>query len=168
MASGLGGGLDWTPIAVAVAGAITVALAGGLLTEIGPWYRSLAKPSWQPPDWAFGPAWTIIFTLTATAAVLTWWELPEGQARTALLALYAINGVLNIAWSVFFFRMRRPDWAFYELVLLWLSILALIVFTAQWRPLAAWMLTPYLAWVTFAGALNRAVVIRNAPFTDGS
>jgi translocator protein len=166
MTGGMASGIDWMPVLVAALAAITVALAGGLLTDIGPWYRGLAKPSWQPPDWAFGPAWTLIFTLTATAAVMTWLVLPDSAARTTLIALYAANAVLNIAWSAIFFRMRRPDWAFFELLALWLSIVALIVFTLAWRPLAAWLLTPYLAWVTFAGVLNRAVVVRNAPFTD--
>ncbi len=168
MTSGFFGGIDWMPILVATVAAIMVGLAGGLLTDIGPWYRGLAKPSWNPPDWAFGPAWTLIFTLTASAAVLTWWVLPEGNARTILIVLYVANCVLNVAWSGIFFRMRRPDWAFYELLLLWLSIVSLIVFTVLWRPNVAWFLAPYLAWVTFAGVLNRAVVVRNMPFTGSS
>ncbi len=156
------------PILVATVAAIMVGLAGGLLTDIGPWYRGLAKPSWNPPDWAFGPAWTLIFTLTATAAVLTWWVLPDSNARTTLLVLYFANCALNVAWSAIFFRMRRPDWAFFELLALWLSIAALIAFTLQWRPTVAWCLAPYLAWVTFAGVLNRAVVVRNMPFTGAT
>jgi translocator protein len=163
-AIGFANGIDWLPILVAAGVAIAVGLAGGLLTDIGPWYRGLAKPSWNPPDWAFGPAWTLIFTLTATTAVMTWWVLPDDTARTTLLTLYAINCVLNITWSAIFFRMRRPDWALLELVLLWLSIAALIAFTLQWRPAVAWCLVPYLAWVSFAGVLNRAVAVRNAPF----
>jgi translocator protein len=160
--------VDWIPILVATGAAIMVGLAGGLLTDIGPWYRNLSKPSWNPPDWAFGPAWTLIFTLTATAAVLTWWVLPDGASRTTMLMLYFANCFLNVAWSAIFFRMRRPDWALIELVLLWLSIAALIVFSLQWRPNVAWFLAPYLAWVTFAGVLNRAVVVRNMPFTGAS
>jgi translocator protein len=155
---------DWMPVLVAAFVAIVVGAAGGLLTEIGPWYRELAKPPWQPPDWAFGPAWTLIFTLTAAAAVQTWWVLPHGQPRSTLLVLYAANCLLNVAWSALFFRLRRPDWALAELIALWLSIAALIAFTIQWKPTAAWLLTPYLAWVTFAGVLNRSVVRRNAPF----
>ncbi len=159
-----GEGMDWLPIVVAATTAIMVGVAGGLLTEIGPWYRGLAKPSWQPPDWAFAPAWTLIFTLTATSAVMTWRVLPAGAPRTTLLWLYALNCVLNVAWSALFFRIRRPDWALAELIALWLSIAALVVFTAQWHATAAWLLVPYLAWVTFAGVLNWAVVRRNAPF----
>jgi translocator protein len=155
---------DWMPVLVAASVALIVGAAGALLTEIGPWYRNLSKPSWQPPDWAFGPAWTLIFTLTVVAAVQTWAVLPSGQPRTALIALYAANCLLNVAWSALFFRLRRPDWALAELVALWLSIAALIAFTVQWHPTAAWFLAPYLAWVTFAGVLNRSVVHRNAPF----
>jgi translocator protein len=157
-------GIDWMPILVAAMTAIIVAIAGGLLTDIGAWYRGLSKPSWQPPDWAFGPAWTLIFTLTATSAVLTWGVLPASASHSTLLWLYVINGVLNIAWSAIFFRLRRPDWALAELIALWLSIAALIGFTAQWHPWAAWLLVPYLAWVTFAGVLNAWVAKHNAPF----
>ena len=84
--------------------------------------------------------------------------------RVVLLAAYAVNAVLNIAWSALFFRAERPDWAFFELVLLWLSVLALIVVTLPVSGLAAALLAPYLAWVTVAGFLNRAIVRLNGPF----
>jgi len=155
---------DRRPVMVASTAAVGVGLAGGLATEIGPWYVSLRKPSWQPPNWLFAPAWTIIFALTAAAAVRTWRATPDPAGRRGLLAAFATNGALNIAWSVLFFRLRRPDWALAEVVALWLSILSLIVSCGRRSRLAGWMLSPYLAWVTFASALNLKIVQLNRPF----
>ena len=152
------------PVLVAGLVALGVAVAGGLLTEIGPWYGALKKPKWQPPNWAFAPAWTLIFTLCAVAGVLAWNGLGPGDSGVALLAAFAVNGVLNIAWSALFFRARRPDWALVELVALWVSIVVLAAVAARSDLRSAMLLVPYLAWVTFAGVLNAAIVRLNAPF----
>lgn len=149
---------------VAVAACILVAVTGGWLTEVGPWYRTLRMPSWRPPTWAFGPAWTLIFAMIAMAATFAWNDAADARTRSILVALFAVNGALNIAWSGLFFKLRRPDWAFHELVLLWLSVLSLVVFTRDFAPAAAWLLAPYLAWVAFAGLLNHRIVALNAPF----
>lgn len=151
----------WQVPAAAVLWAVVVAVGGGLLTEIGPWYRRLRKPSWQPPDWAFGPAWTLIFLLSAAAAVLAWNGAPDVAARWRVVAVYVVNGVLNVGWSLLFFRLRRPDLALVEVLALWLSILAMVIGLAPLSGLAALLLAPYLAWVTFAAALNRAIVRLN-------
>ncbi|WP_026596905.1 TspO/MBR family protein [Methylobacterium sp. 77] len=155
---------DWGTIAVAAGAAFVTALAGGLLTVTGPWYQALRRPSWKPPDWAFGPVWTTIFTLTAVSAVIAWNADAEASTRHALLAAYGVNLVLNIAWSGIFFRLRRPDWAYLEVIALWLSIVALIVVTARISGIAALLLAPYLAWVSVATLLNRAIVRLNGPF----
>ncbi len=154
----------WKPIATAAAAALVVAGLGGAATEIGPWYYSLHKPSFQPPDWAFAPAWTIIYALAATAGVIGWRAARSRGARSRLLAAFALNALLNVLWSELFFRFHRPDIAMFESGLLWLSVLLLIVLLAPSAPNAAWVLAPYLAWVTFATALNVAVVQINAPF----
>ena len=150
-------------IAVAGAAAGFVLVAGALLTTIGPWYHALRKPSWQPPDWAFGPAWTLIMTLVAIGGVLGWRNagLP---AREWLIALFTINGALHVGWSVLFFRLRRPDWALAEVLPFWLSIAALIAVLMQHSGLAALALAPYIAWVTFAAFLNWTIVRLNKPF----
>lgn len=113
-------------IAVAAAAVSVVALAGGLMTDVGDWYESLTFPSLRPPNWLFGPAWTLIFVLTAASGVIAW-EHGDTADRSRLVALFAINGLLNILWSPLFFRLRRPDWAFYELLPFWLSVLALVI-----------------------------------------
>ncbi len=151
------------PAAIATLSALVVALAGGVLTTTGPWYRALRNPAWKPPDWAFGPVWATIFALCVVSAVIAWSEADEPQ-RVVLLAAYAVNAMLNIAWSALFFRAERPDWAFFELVLLWLSVAALIAVTLPVSGVAAVLLAPYLLWVTIAGFLNRAIVRLNGPF----
>ena len=156
------------PVVVAVAAAVLVAVLGGLATDTGTWYEALRKPSWQPPAWAFGPAWTLIFALIAAAGTIAWRSAPDVPTRHWLISLFAINGVLNVAWSVIFFSLKRPDWALVEVALLWLSILILIVFIVRFSPRAALLLVPYLAWVTFAGVLNFAVTQLNAPFPRAS
>lgn len=153
----------WSPAVVATTIALLVALAGGVLTVTGPWYRALRNPAWKPPDWAFGPVWATIFTLCVVSVVVAW-NAADPSGRLALLTAYAINAVLNIAWSALFFRAERPDWAFVELVLLWLSVVALIAVTLPVSGIAAALLAPYLAWVTIAGCLNRAIVRLNGPF----
>ncbi len=149
-------------IAVAAGVTIFVAVAGALLTDIGEWYFSLQRPSWQPPDWAFGPVWTIVFTATATAAVLAWLNAPA--ERGLLATAFCINAVLNIAWSWIFFRLRRPDWAFVEVVIFWLSIAALILICARIDSRAGWLLVPYITWVSIAAYLNLTIVRLNRPF----
>lgn len=151
----------WAPVAIAAAAALGVAWAGGMATELGPWYQQLHKPDWQPPGWLFAPAWTLIFGLTALAAAQAWRQARSTVERRRVVALFSANAVLNILWSVLFFHLHRPDWALAEVALLWLSILAPILLLA--RP-ARWLLVPYLAWVSFAAWLNWTVVSLNAPF----
>lgn len=154
----------WMPVLAAGAAALLVASLGATMTDLGPWYQSLEKPSWQPPDWLFGPAWTIIFALAAVSGVVAWRDAPTDADREWVIGLFAINGVLNILWSALFFRLHRPDWALIEVAALWLSILLPIIIFARYSKLASLLLLPYLAWVSFAAILNLAIVQLNAPF----
>ena len=95
------------PIAVAALAAIFVAVMGATITDLGPWYQQLTKPSWQPPDWLFGPAWTLIFALAALSAVEAW-RSASGSSRGLLVGLFCLNGFLNVLWSLLFFRLQRP------------------------------------------------------------
>ena len=110
-------------IVIAAAAVSVVALIGGLMTDVGPWYEGLRFPRLRPPNWLFGPAWTVIFILIAAAGVVAWESAENPTARFRLVTLFLINGVLNLLWSPLFFKLRRPDWALYELLLFWLSIL---------------------------------------------
>lgn len=154
----------FVPIAIASLAAFGVAMLGGTITDLGPWYESLIKPDITPPRPVFPIAWTTIFALTAIAGVSAWRAAPNSRVSDTVIGLFALNGFLNILWSLLFFRMQRPDWAFYELVVLWLSIAALIVYCGRFSRTAALLLVPYLVWVSAAGVLNWEVVRLNAPF----
>ncbi len=152
------------PVIVAGAAALVTAVVGGTIIDLGPWYHSLAQPAWAPPDAAYGVAWTAIYGCTALAAVTGWRAMSHARDADWLIGLYALNGFLNIVWSLLFFRFHRPDWAVMEGGVLLLSVVALIVTSARHSKAAAALLLPYLAWVAFAGCLNLAVVRLNAPF----
>jgi benzodiazapine receptor len=117
------------------------------------WYAALPKPSWTPPSWVFGPVWTLLYPLVAVAGWLAW---REGRARLGPL-VYLLQLALNAAWPWLFFAERRVDLALACAVALWVAILATVL--AFWRVsrTAAVLMLPYLAWVGFAVALNRAI-----------
>ena len=154
----------WLPILTAAIAASALGVLGALVTDLSTWYYALRKPAWQPPDWLFGPVWTLIFGLSALAGVLAWREAWGTMDRTRLLVLFAVNAALNVGWSWLFFRLHRPDWALFEVGFLWLSIAVLMVALWPMSRAASWLLVPYLVWVTFAAVLNFAIVQLNRPF----
>jgi benzodiazapine receptor len=157
-------GSFWKPVLTAAAVAIFIGVLGGTLTDTGPWYQNLKRPSWQPPDWLFGPAWTLIFALATVSAVYAWREASSRIEREWVIALFALNGFLNVLWSTLFFALRRPDLALIEVAFLWLSILLpMVVFWRFAKPASLYLL-PYLVWVSFAAFLNLTVVRLNGPF----
>ncbi len=151
----------WIPLLIALAGAFLVAAIGGVLTDTGPWFRALNKPSWQPPDSVFGPVWTTLYALIAASAALGWCDARDRRERIMLVGLFVLNGILNVGWSLLFFHLQRPTWALVEIVVLWLSIAVLIVFLWRFSRRAALLLVPYIAWVTFATALTATIVRLN-------
>jgi tryptophan-rich sensory protein len=153
-------------LTIIVAAVITAVVlgVGGLMTSVGPWYRGITKPSWNPPDWLFGPAWTVILGLAAWAGVDAWTKAPDHTAHLRIAVFYCFNIVFHMAWSPLFFNLRRPDWALIEVPFLWLSILALILDLSPITPLCGFLLAPYLAWVSFAAVLNLVIARLNAPF----
>jgi len=152
------------PVAVATISALCIAALGATVTDVGPWYQALAKPAWNLPDVVFPIGWTAIYALITVAGITAWRAARTSAQAEWVVGLFALNGFLNISWSILFFRFQRPDWAFVEVTLLWLSILVLIVYCGRFSRSAALLLVPYLAWVSFAAALNWAVVQLNAPF----
>ncbi|WP_420725047.1 TspO/MBR family protein [Hwanghaeella sp. LZ110] len=154
----------WKPTLAAAAWAVVTAGVGGALTTIGPWYHDLTKPVGQPPDWAFGPAWTLIFTLTAIAGVWAWRDSETARQRRRIIAAFILNGVLNAGWSGLFFTLQRPDWGRIEVVFLWLSVAWMMWVVAPYSRRAMLILIPYLLWVGYASHLNCGVVRLNGPF----
>lgn len=135
--------------------------ASGLATPPGEWYASLAKPSWTPPGWLFGPVWTLLYASMAVSAWLLWRRRAQPGAWRAL-ACFGVQLALNLAWTPVFFGMHRPGLAAVVIVVL-LAMIAATVATA-WRVsrAAALLLFPYLAWVAFASCLNIAIWLLNA------
>ena len=158
--------IDWTNALIAAAWAIILGGAGGALTEIGPWYRQLRKPPWQPPDWLFGPAWTVILGLAGWSFYIGLTEAVTPAARTGVWALFTANFVFHLLWSPLFFKWKRPDWALAENVLLWLSVVSLMVLLPRLvgDSFVGWLNVPYFIWVSFAFVLNARIVQLNRPF----
>lgn len=125
----------------------------------GGWYDSLTKPSFNPPSWVFGPVWTTLYALMAVAAWRVWRS--ADRRRRAALTLFAVQLVLNAAWSPLFFGAHRAGWALVDLCALWLALVATIASFARIDRLATALLVPYLGWVTFAGVLNAEIVRLN-------
>jgi translocator protein len=139
---------------------VVLAVAGGLLTRLTPWYFALRQPAWKPPDWAFGPIWTVVF-ICLTIAIAYAWDAASAVQRTQMLWALGINGILNIAWSAIFFVAKNPRLAFMELILFWISIAVLIYVLSGPSRLAALLVLPYITWVTAAGVLNFQIVRLN-------
>jgi len=125
------------------------------------WYANLSKPPWTPPNWLFGPVWTLLYLMMALAAWLVWRQAGLAAAKVPM-AWFVIQLMLNVTWSGLFFSLRMPGAAFLEILLLWCAILATLI--AFWRltSLAGWLMLPYLVWVTYAAALNLAIWRMNA------
>ncbi|MFK7885477.1 MAG: TspO/MBR family protein [Gammaproteobacteria bacterium] len=151
----------WPAAPIALALSFAVAAVGGSLTDLGSWYQALEQPSWKPPDWAFGPAWTTIFLLCAAAGALAWVNATNAAQKKQIAIAFAINAVLNVMWSGLFFHLHRPDWALWQVGVLWLSVLSLIVVCGRISKLAGALLVPYLIWVAFASTINFGVVQLN-------
>ena len=117
------------------------------------WYTALSKPSWNPPNWLFGPVWSVLYLLMAISVWLVWRK--EGISGAFLpLGIFLLQLVLNAAWSWLFFGLHEPSWAFIEILGLWLAILANIILFWRISTTSGILLLPYLAWVTFAAFLN--------------
>lgn len=132
------------------------AASSGALFRPGRWYANIAKPWWRPPNWIFGPVWFVLYVMIAVSGWLVWRRAGFAGAPGPL-AIYFIQLFLNAGWSGLFFGLRRPDLAFAEIILLWLSIAAAIAAFAGVDQTAALLLTPYFVWVTFASVLNFTV-----------
>lgn len=127
------------------------------VSAIPGWYATLAKPALNPPSWIFGPVWTTLYTLMGIAAFVVWkkgWGRPD--VRKALY-VFGLQLVLNTLWSIVFFGLQSPAWAFANIVLMWLAIVWTMILFYKISKTTLWLLAPYLLWVTFAAYLNYAL-----------
>jgi len=137
-------------------------IIGSLFTapSIPTWYAGIAKPALNPPVWVFGPVWITLFAIMGIAAALVWsFQGDEAKLRSKnkALAIFFLQLILNTFWSIIFFELHSPGWAFIEVIFLWLAIVATIIAFAKISRPAAWLLAPYILWVSFAAYLNFAV-----------
>ncbi len=152
---------QWLVLILFLAVCLGVGGLGSIPTakSVRDWYPRLRKPPGTPPSWVFGPVWTTLYVLMAVSAWLVWRQYGWG-ARAALL-IFAAQLALNLAWSGIFFGARQIGCAFAEIVILWLAILFNIVIFYPLDSIAAWLLAPYLLWVTYASYLNCGIWLRN-------
>ena len=135
--------------AAAIGGAATA-------TSVDTWYRTLRRPAWNPPDWVFGPVWTLLYVGMAVAAWRVW-RASEVPAARQTLALFGAQLALNALWSVLFFGLRQPGWAFVEVIVFWACLVVLQFRFCRTDPIAAALWAPYVAWVSFASGLSGTV-----------
>ncbi len=125
------------------------------------WYAALSKPAWNPPNWLFAPVWGILYLLIAIAAWLVWRK--GGLTGAAVpLGLFALQLILNAAWSWIFFGQHELGLALIEILILWIAILATLIGFWRLNPVSGYLLIPYLLWVSFASVLNFAIWRLNA------
>ena len=150
---------SWKAGLIAVALVVAASLIGNAATmpAIPTWYAGLTKPSVNPPNWVFGPVWTALYAMVAYA-LYRMLRAPEATpGRGAALVAFVVQIALNALWSVAFFGMKSPALGLLVIAALWLAIVATIIAFRRVDALAAWLLAPYLAWVSFAAVLNFAV-----------
>jgi len=142
--------------AVGLAGWLAVTFAAAWIGSRympGDWYASLVKPSWNPPNYLFGPVWTVLYVLMAVAAWLVWRKADFSGAGPAL-TLFVVQLALNALWSYLFFGQHRPDIAFFDIVALWVAIVVVAALFWKVDDVAGGLMVPYVLWVTFASYLN--------------
>ena len=151
-------------LAASIAVALAAGIIGSLFTmpSIPTWYAQLEKPAFTPPSWVFGPVWTLLYVLMGTAFFLAWKKNFKGAKRNVAIGAYALQLALNVLWSIAFFGWHSPLAGLVVIVLLWLSIAATMVVFFRVSKTAAWLLLPYLLWVSFASLLNYAVWMLNS------
>lgn len=154
---------SWAQFAIAIAISESAGLIGSVFTAsaIPTWYATLVRPAIAPPSWVFGPVWTTLFAMMGVASCLVWRQRKQRKDVRRALYLFGVQLGLNVLWSLIFFGTQDLGGAFVEILLLWLAILATIVAFARISRPAAWLLVPYLLWVSFATILNYAFWMAN-------
>lgn len=126
----------------------------------GEWFLQLNKPAYQPPNWLFGPVWTTLYILMGIALFLVW-KKPASSARNAAITLFMVQLAFNFLWSFLFFKWHMPGAAFADIIALWITLFITIVVCSRHSKTAAWLLVPYIAWVSFASILNFDIIRLN-------
>ncbi len=139
--------------------AVGIGLLGGIFTspEIQTWFVHLNKPWWNPPNWLFAPVWTTLYLMMGIAFYLIWKTNANTDAKRWAIIIFILQFALNFLWSFIFFREHQMGWAFVEILVLWIAILCTIIGFSRISTTAAWLLVPYICWVSFAAMLNYTI-----------
>ena len=138
---------------------VLVGAVSGYFTSSGVdgWYAAANKPWFNPPDWIFAPVWTTLYVLMGTALFLVWRTESAKTLKQTAIILFAVQLTLNFFWSFIFFKLQQPAWAFAEIIVMLLMILLTILWFRKINVAAAWLLVPYICWVSFASVLNYSI-----------
>lgn len=154
---------EWEAFIILLAINVAIGVVASFFTkpEIAGWYAALQKPSFNPPTWLFGPVWTIIYVLIAFAAYRVWRHRNDSGEFTAATLIYIVQLALNFAWSIVFFGMHQLFWALMVILALLASIILNMVLFSRFSRTGAWLLLPYVLWVSFASVLNLNIYLLN-------
>jgi translocator protein len=149
----------WMKLLLAIALPLGVGVLAGLLTTAGVngWFKTIQKPSWNPPNAVFAPVWTTLYILMGIALYLVWNSKAPAEAKRRAITFWMIQLALNALWSFLFFSNHTIGLALIDIVFLWLAILITIFLMARVHRAAAWLMVPYISWVSFAALLNFAI-----------
>jgi tryptophan-rich sensory protein len=152
--------MNITKLVVSIAIPLIAGFIGSLFTtkSIPNWYATIQKPAFNPPNWIFGPVWTTLFIMMGIALYLVW---TSGKLNNSALWIFGIQLGLNALWSILFFGLHSPLWAFVDIIALWFAILATIISFYSVSATASYLLVPYILWVSFATILNWKIMVLN-------
>jgi translocator protein len=141
---------------ISIAIPVAIGATSGFFTVTGveSWYQTINKPSWNPPSWIFGPVWTSLYVMMGIAFYLVWKSDSSSILKKTAIILFAAQLLFNFFWSFIFFNQQQIGWALVEMLIMWVLILLTIFAFANVSKTAAWLLVPYIAWVSFAAILN--------------
>lgn len=148
---------------ISIASCFLVAFLGSIITfpSISDWYEHLNKPVFSPPNWIFGPVWTILYLLMGISLYIVWTKSTNNNKKENAIKIFIFQLILNLLWSLVFFGLRQPFFALITIYLLWISIYLMIKYFHQISKISGYLQIPYLFWVSFASVLNFAIVILN-------
>ncbi len=138
---------------------LLVGAISGYFTSSGVngWFAVANKPWFNPPNWIFAPVWTTLYLLMGIALFLVWRSEADKTIKQTAIILFAVQLTLNFFWSIIFFKLQQPGWAFAEIICMWVIILLTILWFGKISSTAAWLLVPYISWVSFAAILNYSI-----------
>lgn len=151
--------IKWVRLLGFVAISELAGILGSLFTmrAIPEWYAFVNKPQFSPPNWLFGPVWTVLYLLQGIAAYLVWEKGSDRLRASRAMKLFWLQLGLNALWTPIFFGLRNPLWGLVEIVFMWVAIVATIIAFKKISKTAAWLMVPYLLWVSFATILNFSI-----------